>query len=293
MSPEADAGKVQRTYTEILEDQIEEGLREIDRPADGVLLSGLSAGLDVGFSVFLMAAMLTLTKDVFPDPLTEILVANMYAVGFIFVILGRSELFTEHTTRAVLPVLDGRATVGELSRLWALVYVANVAGGALFAWFTTIIGPQLDIIEPFAFGEIASSLADHSWWGILLSAVLAGWMMGLLSWLVSAGRDTISQIFFVWVITAGIGFAHLHHSIAGTVEVLAGVFANQGVTMGDFVHFLVWTTLGNAIGGVFFVALIKYSHVVRGGSEPEDVDIDDSDESKEAKRRATKQRTGK
>ena len=92
------------------------------------------------------------------------------------------------------------------------------------------------------------------------------------------------------MITGGIGFAHLHHSIAGTVEVLVGVFANQGVSMGDFVHFLVWTTLGNALGGVFFVALLKYSHVIRGGDEPEDVDIEETDAEKEKKRRDAKQR---
>lgn len=290
MSNESASKSSQRSYRDILEVEIEEGLRQLDRPTGGVLLSGLSAGLDVGFSVFLMATMLTLTRDVLPEPVTEILVANMYAVGFIVVIIGRSELFTEHTTRAVLPVLDGRASLTELARLWVLVYVANVVGGAIFAWLSTIIGPQLGVIDPSAFGEIALSMVDHTWWIILLSAVLAGWMMGLLSWLVSAGRDTISQIFFVWMITGGIGFAHLHHSIAGTVEVLVGVFANQGVSVGDFGHFLVWTTLGNALGGVFFVALLKYSHVVRGGSEPEDVDIEDSDAAKEQKRRDAEQR---
>jgi formate/nitrite transporter FocA (FNT family) len=41
--------------------------------------------------------------------------------GFLFVILGRSELFTEHTTLAVLPVLDGRASLRQLGRLWGLI----------------------------------------------------------------------------------------------------------------------------------------------------------------------------
>ncbi len=138
-----------------------------------------------------------------------------------------------------------------------------------------MIGPALGAIEPKAFGEIASSVVTHSWWVILLSAVLAGWMMGLLSWLVAAGRDTISQIFIVWLITAAIGFGHLHHSIVGTVEVLAGLFSGQGITLLDYGHFIVWTTLGNVIGGVFFVALIKYSHAIRGGDEPERVDLDE------------------
>lgn len=100
MSNESESKSSQRSYRDILEVEIEEGLRQLDRPTDGVLLSGLSAGLDVGFSVFLMATMLTLTRDVLPDPVTEILV-----------------------------------------------------GGAIFAWLSTIIGPQLGVIDPSAFAE--------------------------------------------------------------------------------------------------------------------------------------------
>jgi len=93
---------------------------------------------------------------------------------------------------------------------------------------------------------------------IFLSAVLAGWLMGLLSWLVAAGRDTISQVVLVWLITAAIGFAGLHHVILGAVEVLAGAFAGQGVGPADVGHFLLWATLGNTLGGALFVALLKY-----------------------------------
>ena len=252
-----------RSYREILESEIEQGIKEIERPTGGLLTSALSAGLDLGFSVLLMGVMLTLVGDELPAPVREILVANMYTVGFIFVILGRSELFTEHTTLAVLPVLAGRARLSALARLWGLVYVANLAGAAAFSALAAVVGPSMGVVEPSAFGEIAHRLVGHAWWVVLLSAVLAGWLMGLLSWLVAAGRDTISQVFFVWLVTAAIGLAGLHHSIAGTVEVLTGLFAGQGIGVVDFLDFLLWTTVGNAIGGVIFVALVKYAHVAQ------------------------------
>ena len=84
--------------------------------------------------------------------------------------------------------------------------------------------------------------------------------MGLLSWLVAAGRDTISQIVIVWMVTTTIGIGHLHHSIVGSVEVLAGLFTSGETTFADFGHFLLWTTLGNAIGGPVFLALLKHTH---------------------------------
>lgn len=258
---EAEKGQEpQKSYETILEQEIAAGLTELERRAPALLLSGLSAGLDVSLSLLLMAVMKTLTQDQ-PHAVSEILVAMMYAAGFLFVVLGRSELFTEHTTLAVLPVLDGRASLAQLGRLWGLIYVANQAGAAAFAAFLAFLGPRLGVIETHVFGDIASGLVEHPGWVILLSGVLAGWLMGLLSWLVAASRDTISQIFIVALVTTAIGIAHLHHSVVGSAEVLAGVFSGQGATLADFGKFLLWATLGNILGGVFFVALIKFGHI--------------------------------
>jgi formate-nitrite transporter family protein len=256
--------EAQKSYETILEQEITAGLTELERPALGLLLSGLSAGLDVSLGLLLMAVMRTLTEGTLSKPVSEILVALMYASGFLFVVLGRSELFTEHTTLAVMPVLDGRASLRQLGRLWGLIYVSNQAGAAAFAAFLAFLGPRLGVIEPRVFGEIASGLVDHPGWVILLSGLLAGWLMGLLSWLVAASRDTISQIFIVGLVTTAIGLCHLHHAVAGTAEVLAGVFSGQGATMADFGKFLVWATLGNILGGVFFVALLKFGHIRSG-----------------------------
>jgi formate/nitrite transporter FocA (FNT family) len=250
----------QKSYETILEQEIAAGLTELERPAPALLLSGLSAGLDVSLSLLLMAVMKTLTRDQ-PHLVSEILVAMMYSAGFLFVVLGRSELFTEHTTLAVMPVLDGRASLAQLGRLWGLIYLANQAGAAAFAAFISFLGPRLGVVDPRVFGDIASGLVEHPGWVILLSGVLAGWLMGLLSWLVAASRDTISQIFIVALVTTAIGLAHLHHAVVGSAEVLAGVFSGQGATLAGFGKFLLWATLGNILGGVLFVALIKFGHI--------------------------------
>src|SRR5690606_10678836 len=128
-----------------------------------------------------------------------------------------SALFTEQTTSAVQPILARRAGVDRLLRLWGIVLAANLVGGALFSVFATVLGPALEIAELAAFGKLARRLVEEPWWAILLSAVAAGWLMGLLSWLVSASRDTIGQIVIVWMIAFVIAFAGFHHSIAGSI----------------------------------------------------------------------------
>lgn len=253
LDPKKDSGQ-------ILRHEVKEALAALERPTGRLFYSGVSAGLEIGFSLFLMAVVQTLVQQEMPRAVSALLVANVYSFGFILVILGRSELFTEQTSLAVLPVLSGQASFRALLRLWAIVFVANLLGTAGVALLIVITGPALGVIDREVFAEIAQRMVDHSWYVIVLSGILAGWLMGLLSWLVAAGRDTISQIVIVWLITFTIGLGHLHHSIVGSVEVLAGLYTSSDITLGDYVHFLVWTTLGNAVGGPFFLALLKYTH---------------------------------
>ena len=184
-----------------------------------------------------MAVVLTLTTGTYSEPTQVLLAANAYAVGYVFVILGGSELFTEHTTLAVFPVLEGRASVHDLVRLWVVVYAGNLVGAAIFAALGMLVGNSLNIIEFGSSVHVARELVQYSWWTILLSGALTGWLLGLVSWLVTSGRDTISQVFFIWMAATGIGLAGLHHSIAGTVEILMPLFAGEPITWGTMAGF--------------------------------------------------------
>lgn len=260
----AEAGEQTRSTT-ILARTISDGLNELRRPGDGLFLSAVSAGLDIGFGPLLMAVIITLGADAWGEPVLQLALANAYAVGFVFVILGRSELFTEHTTLAVLPVLDGRASVAQLGRLWGIVYAGNLLGTLVFATIAVVVAPSYGIADSAAFAEIAKSLMDHSALGLFTGAVLAGWLMGLLAWLVAASQETLSRIFVVWLVAATIGLMGLPHSIAGNVEVLTGLLLVPELGLWDYLEFLVLATVGNAVGGTVFVGLLKYGHVVRGG----------------------------
>lgn len=270
--------KPQKSQQIILKQTEEAALTELKRSPLGLMLSGLSGGLDIGFSVLMMAVVLTLFKGVFPEPVVHFLVANMYPLGFMFVILGRSELFTEHTTLAVLPVLQGLAPIKKLLRLWAIVYFSNIIGGLIFTLILSYFASSLHFIQGWALAKISIDITSHSWKDLVLSAALAGWLMGLLAWLVAAARETISQIIIIWIITTCIGLAGLAHSIVGNIEASVG-WVNGYFSFGHYISFLVPVTLGNIIGGVFFVAILKYSHTSLSGKE-EEVNLDDHAESK-------------
>jgi formate/nitrite transporter FocA (FNT family) len=265
--------KPQKSQVQILQHTEEAALTQLNRSPAGLMLSAFSAGLDIGFSVLLMAVILTLFNGVFPDPVVEFLVANMYPIGFIFVVLGRSELFTEHTTLAVLPVLQGLASLRKLLRLWLFVYVGNIAGGLIFALILSYLANSIHFLEGWSIAKISESLITHLWITKMLTAALAGWLMGLLAWLVAAARETVSQIFIIWTITTCIGVAHLSHCIVGNIEVSAGLM-NGNISFAQYLNFLLPVTIGNIIGGVFFVGILKYSHTALSGKE-EEVDLEE------------------
>ncbi len=246
---------------EILDEQIETGLREHRRSNLGLFLSSFSAGLEVGFSLFLMGIVYTLFHGQVSSSVLHTLIALSYPIAFIFVVIGKSELFTEHTTLAVLPVLKGDATLKSLGILWLVIFVGNLLGGYLFAYILTNVAPAMKIISIDSFVSLALKMTSFSSETILLSGILAGWLMGLLSWLVTSSQETISRIFVVILVTASIGMGGLHHSIVGSIEVFAGLVVSQKITLNEYLRFQLFTTLGNIIGGVVFVALLKYSHV--------------------------------
>jgi formate/nitrite transporter FocA (FNT family) len=190
-------------------------------------------------------------------------VANADALWFLLVLLGRPELFTEHPTLAVVPVLAGEASLARPGRVWGVVYLDNVVRG-LCAGIVVLIAPALGIAEPRAFVEIAEGPTDHRWPVVLAAGVLSGGPMGLLPWPVAAARRSVSRLPFVRPAATAIGFAHPPHGIAGTVEVLLGVFVPRGhprrlrpVPRGGH---------GRQRGrGSVFASLLKHGHVVRGG----------------------------
>jgi formate/nitrite transporter FocA (FNT family) len=246
---------------EIMEEQIEAAMRQHDRSNLDLFLSSISAGLEIGFSVFLMVTLYSLFSDLVHPSVLHTLLAFAYPVGFIFVIIGRSELFTEHTTLAMLPVLNRNATIKSLLVLWVIVYAGNLLGGYFFGYIMSIFPVKLNIITIDSFAILAEKLIDHSWLIILGSGVLAGWLMGLLSWLVTSAQETISRILIVLLITTLIGIGGLHHSIVGSIEVFTAMLTSPDVHIQDYLKVQVWATLGNIIGGVVFVAFVKFSHV--------------------------------
>lgn len=192
-----------------------------------------------------------------------------YTVGFVIVILGKSELFAEHTTLAILPVLAKKQKLWSMLRLWAYIFLGNIIGGYFAGYLITLLGPYLLSAEPETFEKLARHLTDYPWYVIFGSGIFAGWLLGLLAWLDMAATETISRIFIIGLITFIIGIGGFHHSVVGSIEVFAGVISGATIGWSELGKFQLWSTLGNIGGGVFFVGVLKFSHTIRSGVDNE------------------------
>ncbi len=249
---------IPKSHGEILKQQIIEGQEIYDKNPLSLLLSSFTAGLEIGFSYLLLCTLYSFLYGKVAEDTIFKLMSFVYPVGFIMVILGQSILFTEQTSLLTLPVLNNKRTVVSLLKLWSLVILGNLFGGYLMAFIMVWIGPKLGIFDLRTIEAIAVHVSTYSIWVILVSAILAGWLMGLLSWLVAASKDTLSRIAIIFMITAVLAFAGLHHSIVGNVEVFSGLISSPKITWSAYVAFQSVALIGNALGGAVFVALLKY-----------------------------------
>ncbi len=268
-----DVSNVPKSAAAIFQEQVRQGMAEHRRSPAGLFISAMAAGLEVGFTLFLSGIIYTMYAGEISDSAMHMLLAISYPIGFIFVIIGRSELFTEHTTLAVIPVLNGSTNFRSLLKLWGLIFFGNIVGGYVMAVILTKLGPGMEIISEEAFAALAKKMTDHSSMIILGSSIVAGWLMGQLSWLVTSSQETISRIVIVILVTSLIGLGGLHHSIVGSIEVFAGVLSEE-ISLSEYLRFQWWTTLGNIIGGVVFVSLVKYSTIWLSEPKKEDEETD-------------------
>ncbi|WP_211226739.1 formate/nitrite transporter family protein [Algoriphagus vanfongensis] len=247
-----------KTHGEILRDQITDALETYDKSSSSILLSSLTAGMEIGFSYLLLCSLFFFLEGKVEEDSIFKMISLVYPLGFILVVLGQSILFTEQTALLTLPVLNKKRSLSSMLRLWGLVVSGNLLGGYFIGLLLIWLGPRLGIFDLRVIETIALHVIDAKVPVILVSALLAGWLMGLLSWLLASFRDTISQIVVIFLITSVLSFTSLHHSIIGNIEVFAGTITSDQIGIGDYLTFQSTALIGNALGGAIFVALLKY-----------------------------------
>jgi formate/nitrite transporter FocA (FNT family) len=237
-----------------------EGEDELRRPASALAWSGFAAGLSMGFSLLAEAA---LAARLPASDWRPLLARAGYSVGFLIVILGRQQLFTENTLTVILPLLlhKDSPTMVKVLRLWSVVLSANVVGTFLFA----LAIARLRFLDPaiqHSMMDISQSHVGAGFWTVLLRAIFAGLLIALMLWMLPDAAS--SRVVVILIITYLIGICGLNHIIAGSTNVFFLVATGQLSLARYFTAFFFPTLIGNIIGGVSLVAALAHAQVVGG-----------------------------
>jgi len=237
-----------------------DGDEELRRPVSALAWSGLAAGLSMGFSFVAEA----LIRTYVPAAPWRPLITNFgYPLGFLIVIVGRQQLFTENTLTAIIPLLARRniTTFSQVMRLWGVVLVANIIGAHIFAWVignTPVLHPRFQL----ALGQLATEAADVSFGAAILRGIFAGWLIAMVVWMLAATDS--NRIPIIIILTYIVGLAGLTHVVAGSVEVLFLVMTGAKSWFAFLGGYMIPTLIGNVLGGVAMVSALNHAQVIAG-----------------------------
>jgi formate/nitrite transporter FocA (FNT family) len=242
-----------------------QGEDELSRSTSGLAWSGLAAGLSMGFSLIAEG----LLHAALPDAPWRPLITKLgYAVGFLIVIVGRQQLFTENTLTPIIPLLTRRdgETFWNVLRLWAVVFATNIIGTLAVGW---VLG-HTDVFAPEvreSFKTLSLEATGHGFGLSLLKGIFAGWLIALMVWMLGGVKEV--NLGIIIIITYLIGIGKLTHIIAGSVEAFYVTTTGAAGWWDVLRSFTIPTLIGNVAGGVSLVAVVNHAQVVASGGKQE------------------------
>jgi formate/nitrite transporter FocA (FNT family) len=241
------------TANEIFEQVSRNGRRELQRPIKALAVSGVVGGLTMGLTGL---AVSVVGGTLGNAPWAQFIELLFYPLGFLAVILGRAQLFTENTLYPVALIMAERRHVWATLRLWAVVLPSNVVGAFLFA----ILAARTKALHPETLhflSQMGATAAAPEMHHIFWSGVVGGWMIALVAWMVSGSHSITGSFAVIWSLTFVVGMGHFAHCIATSGEILVAVLTHAVPATGYF-RWLLAATLGNITGGVVLVTSLEY-----------------------------------
>jgi formate/nitrite transporter FocA (FNT family) len=266
-TPANDAQKnLERPSAQDIFEQVANNARqELGRSSTSLAISGLAGGIFMGLSALGTAIALSMLTPAGTEPSGTIqFIAKMfYPIGFIVVILGRSQLFTENTLYPVALVLAEKNHFWKTMRLWAIVLPFNVLGALSFASLASLthaLSPEIT----HSLGQLGLDAIHHPTATIFWSGVMGGWIIATVAWLVSGSHSITGSVMIIWLLAFVVGLGNFAHCIAASGEVFTAILTDRA----PWTAFPTWffpAVAGNICGGVGMVTLLEYGQVVIGG----------------------------
>jgi formate-nitrite transporter family protein len=250
------------TAREIFESAAQHAREELKRPWKALAFSGIAGGLTMGLTGLSTGLVIGLLG---PATVSQLVAATVYPIGFLAVVIGRAQLFTENTLYPVVLVLTARKYLVDTLKLWAVVYAGNWVGSVLFAALAVKTSALQSGVRDTLI-ELGTQAVDHPFSTVFWSGVVGGWLLALVAWLVTGSYWTTGQAIMTWTMTFVLGLGKFAHCVANSGEILSALL-NGSIPPADYISWLAAATFGNIAGGVVMVSLLNYGQVKLGQEE--------------------------
>lgn len=234
-----------------------EGAEELTRPSVSLFWSGVAAGLAISFS---LAGVGMIHASTEPGPVRTLLTPLGYVIGFLIVVFGRLQLFTENTIAAILPLAADftGATLRRVLKLNAVVLAANLVGATVAA-LAIALTPILEPDHLAGVQDVARKAMDRSAVETLVLGIPAGFLVAAMVWMMPAAKG--AEVFVVTAIIYTLGLGEFAHVIVGSVEAGVLVTAGEESPVSAIFGFMLPALIGNIIGGTALFAVLAYAQI--------------------------------
>jgi formate/nitrite transporter FocA (FNT family) len=243
----------------------EEGERRLRRSPLELTTTSLVAGFDVVFGVVALAAATATMTPHFGPSAAHFFGALAFGIAFIFIVVGRSELFTENFLVPVTALRRGKLSMLKLAQLWTISPIMNIAGGTALILILSSKGVLPQGAAP-ALVDVAEKIGELSHWSAFLSAVAGGALITVMTWMVEGVGTVGGRIVVAWIAGALLALGSFNHVIVVTLELIFGMRFGADVGLGDTALNFLIAAGGNMIGGLVFVTLTRTSQAVGSGN---------------------------
>jgi formate-nitrite transporter family protein len=240
---------------------------ELKRTSFSLAVSGFTGGAFMGFSALGVGLILATLGH---TPVTYVISRMFYPLGFIVVIIGRSQLFTENTLYPVALVLSEKREIWNTLRLWAIVLPCNVLGALAFAGLISLThAGSPSLVQSIA--EMGMDAARQPTSAVFWTGVMGGWIIATTAWLVSGSHSITGSVMVIWLLTFLVGLGNFAHCIATSGEILTAVLSHH-ISWPAYPRWFGPAVGGNICGGVLMVTLLEYGQAMFGKDLKQETD---------------------
>jgi formate/nitrite transporter len=265
------------------------GKYKVGLPAWNMVLRGFMSGAYIAMggalatvcSTGILASDAALRYGTASAGFSQLILGAVFPVGLIITVLTGAELFTGDAMLAPMAAFIHKISWAQVFNLWIFVYIGNLIGSIVWAYicangpFVSFDAAGVGTVTAFGTRAIAIAGAKVSYvgmmglWSAFLKAVACNWLVNLAILLGICADDAVGKFFGIWFPIMALVSSGFEHSIANMYFIPAGIFTQGFITDPAKINaginwVTMWTnnviivTLGNIVGGLFFVGVIYW-----------------------------------